>query len=238
MTEETSTNLPVSWQDQMKADAKSMLENERPALAIMSLKSGQMSISGESVPGNELDVIILASVSENSWYEDRYDPDVRMNPSCYALGEGKSEELVPHEAAEKKQSEDCASCEKFAFGSDPVGGRAPACKRRRKMVLIPANGSADQVIMSVPPTSVKNWSQYARETVVTTGLTPIAIVTKIKVVPDAKNQFVVKFSKVSDVPEHMLPQLMAKRGPAMELLMAAYPPIDKEEETPKKKRKF
>jgi hypothetical protein len=239
MSEETTENLPVSWQEQMKADAKAMLENERPAMAIMSLKSGQMTIGGEAVPGNEIDCVILASVTEMAWYKDRYDPDVRANPSCYAIGEGKAEELKPYAESEMKQAEACVECGKFEWGSDPNGGRGKACKERRKMVVIPANGSADQVLLSIPPTSLKNWANYAREIIIETGMTPICVVTKIKVVPDPKNQFVVKFTKVSDVPEHMLAQLQAKRSAALEVLTAPYPPIE-EEEAPKdkKKRKF
>lgn len=240
MTEET-TNLPVSWQDQMRADAKAMLEAERPAMAIMSLKSGQMTIGGEDVPGNEIDCVILASVTEMVWYKDRYDPDVRSNPSCYAIGEGKAEELVPYAESEMKQADACKNCEKFEWGSDPNGGRGKACKERRKMVIVPANGSADSVIISIPSTSLKGWGNYARELIVSTGLTPLAFVTKIKVVPDAKNQFLVKFSKVSDVPEHMLPQLMAKRADALATLTAPYPPIEEDEQPKdkkKKKRKF
>ena len=112
MTEET-TNLPVSWQDQMRADAKAMLEKERPSLAIMSLKAGQMTIGGEAVPGNEIDAVILASVSANSWYKDRYEPDVKCNPTCYAIGEGKADELVPYAESKEKQAESCAECPKF-----------------------------------------------------------------------------------------------------------------------------
>jgi hypothetical protein len=235
MTE--SENLPVQWQEQMKANAKSLLETERPAMSIMSLKSGQMSIGGEAVPGNEIDAIIVASVTEMAWFKDRYDPDVKANPACYALGEGKAETLVPHEAVEEKQADACVNCEKFEWGSDPGGGRGKACKEKRRLFLIPADGSAESVLLSIPPTSLKNWANYAREIVVTTGMTPAGVVTKIKVVPSAKNQFEVKFSKVGDVPEHVVPKIVSKFAEALETMTAPYPPIE-EEAKPAKKRKF
>jgi hypothetical protein len=222
----------------MRADAKAQLEAERPSMAVMSLKSGQMSIGGELVAGNEIDAVVLAVVAENTYYKDRYDPDVKAIPDCYAIGEGKNEELTPYDEAKAKQHDNCNDCPMFQFGSDPNGGRAPACKRRRKMVLVPANGSADSVLLSIPPTSVKNWSNYAREVVVTTGRSTAGVVTKIKVVPSAKNQFEVKFSKVSDVPEERLGQVYAMKAGALESLLEPYREIEEEEQPKGKKRKF
>jgi hypothetical protein len=241
MTEET-TNLPVSWQDQMKADAKALIEAERPSMAIMSLKSGVMTIGEEQVPNNEIDCIILASVSANSWYKDRYDPNVKSNPTCYAIGEGKGEDLIPYEESAEKQYEYCYRnkedmCPKFEWGSDPNGGRGKACKERRNMMIIPSDGSADAVLLSIPPTSLKAWANYAREIVISTGMTPIGVITKIKVVPDAKNQFAVKFSKVDDVAPHLLEKLMARRPDALQQLLAPYPVIE-EPQKEAKKRKF
>lgn len=235
MTEET--NLPVSWQEQMKADAKALIETERPSMAIMSLKSGVMSIGDEQVPGNEIDCIILASVTANSWYKDRYDPNVKAIPNCYAIGEGKAETLVPYAESKERQAETCGECPKFEWGSDPNGGRGKWCKERRNMVIIPADGSADAVLLSIPPTSLKAWANYAREIVATTGMTPVAVITKIKVVPDAKNQFSVRFSKVDDVSPHLLEQLQVRRSHALETLLAPYPELE-EETKDQKKRKF
>jgi hypothetical protein len=222
----------------MRADAKAQLEAERPAMAVMSLKSGQMMIGGEAVPGNELDVVVLAVVSENTYYAERYDPDVKSIPTCYAIGEGKNEDLVPYDQSKMKQHDNCADCPMFQFGSDPVGGRAPACKRRRKMVLIPANGSADAVLLSLPPTSVKNWSNYAREVVVATGMPTSAVITKIKVAPHPKNQFEVRFSRVDNIAEAMLNRVFAMKGDALATLLEPYKEIEEEDQPKSKKRKF
>ena len=222
----------------MKADAKSLLESERPAMSFMSLKSGVMAIGGEAVPGNEMDCIIVAAVSENCFYDTRYDPDTKTNPACYAIGEGRAEDLVPYADSEKKQAEACASCPNFEWGSDPNGGRGKACKERRRLALIPADGTAEMCLLSIPSTSLKNWSNHVRAIVATTGMSPAGVITKIKVVPSAKNQFEVKLSVVRNVPEHTLPAVMSKRGDALGTLLAPYPPIEEQEQTKGKKRKF
>jgi len=231
-------NLPVSWEEQMKADAKAQLDAERPALAFMSLKSGVMSISDTPVPGNEMDCIVVAAISENTWYKDRYDPNVRSNPACYALGEGKAENLVPYKESEDVQATSCGVCEKFEWGSDPNGGRGKACKERRRLALIPADGASEMVILSIPPTSLKAWSNHVSRVVALTGMSTAAVVTRIKVVPDAKNQFMVTFDVVANVPEHALPTLMDKKAEALAIMLQPFPVIEEEEAKPSKKRKF
>jgi hypothetical protein len=232
-------NLPVSWEEQMKADARSQLANERPAMSFMSLKSGVMSIGDNAVEGNELDCIIVASVSENQWFKDRYDPNVRSNPTCYAIGEGKSDTLTPYAESEAKQAESCGDCDKFQWGSDPNGGRGKACKERRKLALIPADMSAEVLLLSIPPTSLKNWANHVAKVVATTGMSTLGVISKIKVAPNAKNQFEVQFTIVDRVPAEHLPALMAKKAEMTAVMTQPYPEIEEQPE-PKggKKRKF
>lgn len=231
-------NLPVSWEEQMKADAKAQLSAERPALAIMSLKSGVMSIGDNAVPGNEIAAIVVAAVSENAYYSTRYDPNVRTNPDCYAIGEGKAQELVPYTESKNKQAEACASCEKFEWGSDPNGGRGKACKERRRLALIPADGASEMLLLSIPPTSLKNWSNHVAKVVATTGLSTAGVITQIKVVPSAKNQFEVKFEMLEKLPDHVMPNVMAKKLEALQIMTQPYPEEEEPAAAPAKKRKF
>ena len=231
-------NLPTNWEAQMAADAKKILEQERPALSIMSIKSGVMTIGGEPVPNNELDCVVVGSAAEMVYYTTKYDPDVRTNPDCYAIGDCRTEELAPHPDATNKQAESCAACPNFQWGSDPGGGRGKACRERRRLALMPADGSAEMCLLSIPSMSIKNWSNFVRETVATTGKPPAAAICKIKVVPSTRSMIEVKFSYVGPVPEHTLAAVMAKRGPAMDAILAPYPPIEEETVKPKGKRKY
>ena len=235
MTENTE-NLPVSWEDQMAADAKDLMERERPALSFMSLKSGVMSIGGEPVPDNELDVIVVAVASEMVYYDTPYDSDVRAAPACYAIGDCRTEDLIPNSEVDSPVAESCVACPNFVWGSDPKGGKGRACKERRRLALLPADGSAELCILNIPGTSIKNWSNHVRTIVATTGLSPAAVVTKIKVKPHMKNQFEVLFSVVCDVPENLRGTVMAKRQVGMDAILQPYPKAD-EEEAPKPKSK-
>jgi hypothetical protein len=230
-------NLPVNWEAQMAADAKKILEQERPAVSAMSIKSGVMTIGGEPIPNNEIECIVLASAAEMVYYTSAYDADVRTNPDCFAIDDARVEELSPHETATNKQSTTCVTCEKFQWGSDPKGGRGRACRERRRLALMPADGSAELCLLSVPSMSIKNWSNFVRETVATTGKPPAAAICKIKVVPSTRSMIEVKFSYVKAVPDEMLGMVYAKRPAAMEAVLTPYPPIE-EETKPKGKRKY
>jgi hypothetical protein len=222
----------------MKADTKAMIEAERPSMAIMSFKSGVMSIGDQPVPNNEVTCVIAAAVAEMAWYKDRYDPNVKSVPACYSIGEGKAEDLAPHAAAKEKQAEACKVCEKFEWGSDPNGGRGKACKERRRLALVPADGTSEMLMASIPPTSIKGWANYVLEIAATTGRPVYGVITKIKVVPDAKNQFAVKFSMVEPLAEAGIAAIMTKRQAALENLLAPYPELEEQDTKPKKARKF
>ncbi len=235
-TEETSKEV-VSWEDQMKADAKEIMKRERPALAFMSLKSGIMSIGGEPVADNAMDFVIVAVVSEMVHYKEKWQEGVITRPDCYASGEDRTELLVPHEKAEHPYAKSCKECPYFVWGSDLGGGRGRECKERRKMALLPADGSAEMCVLSIPGTSIKRWSNYVRGIVATTGMSPAGVITTIKVKPHRTNQFEVTFTQNGEVPEDMRSIIMSKRAGALEVLLAPYPDLEDEADQPKPKSK-
>ena len=232
----------VSWEDQMKADAKAVVERERPALSFMSLKSGIMAVGGEPVEGNSMDCVIVAVVSEMVHYKEKWQEGVISRPDCYASGEGRLESLIPHEkVGDERYAPTCKECPYFVWGSDLGGGRGRECKERRKMALMPADGSAGLCILSIPGTSIKGWSKFVRGVVAETGMSPAGIITTIKVKPHLKNQFEVLFERIGEVPEDMRPTVMAQRAGALEVLLAPYPDLEDEEEAkpkPKSSRKY
>jgi len=236
-TEETKSKEVVSWEDQMAMDAKAMRERERPALAFMSLKSGIMAIGGEPVEDNFLDCVIIAVVNEMVHYKEKWQDGVITRPDCYAVGEVRTELLIPHEKVEKPYANSCKACPYFVWGSDLGGGRGRECKERRKMALLPSDGSAEMCILSIPGTSIKGWSNYVRNIVATTGMSPAGVITRITVKPHLKNQFEVTFTQEGEVPEELRGAVMSKRSDALEVLTAPYPDLEDDEDKPKPKAK-
>src|SRR5215475_972408 len=86
--------------------------------------------------GQELDVIVLCVAYENAYYLQRFNPDNRQPPACFAIGID-SKKLIPSDASPKKQGgEDgsCASCWANQFSSGD--GRGKACGNRIRLALL------------------------------------------------------------------------------------------------------
>jgi hypothetical protein len=224
MTDEIpNRNLPVNWEEELAKDAKRAAESERPALAAISLKGGIMMYEKVQIPGNKLNVIIVASMMQRLYYDKPYDPNKPASPVCFAFHDGEDGvPWIPHEKAHEKQAETCALCPMSEWGSDIKGGRGKACKEVRKLALIPGTNSKEMALLSVPVMSVKNWSNYVNGIAASARRPPWGVVTEISVHPDARSQFVVKFDFVELVPEDKLAMIYNKIGLAKEVLTTPY----------------
>lgn len=227
--------------------AKNVAESEKVSVSSISMRGGVMTWMGKPVPGNKMTVIVVAASYENTWYTTRFDPNKLTSPACFAQSL-TDEDMAPHENSVLKQSEECATCPLHQWGSDPNGGRGKACKEIRKLAIIPAYdsleelSSAEMATIKVPVMSVKEWSSYANERATLDKLPYWAFLTEIGPVPDPRSQFRITFKKVGLLDdEDKVRAVMARIAQAESLLMTPYEPMeegDEEEETPKKARKF
>src|SRR5271156_7126172 len=112
MNDETpNRNLPVNWEEELAKDAKRSAESERPALAAISLRGGIMMYEKVQIPGNKLNVIIVASMMQRLFYDKPFDPNKPASPICFAFHDGEDGvPWVPHEKVHEKQAETCALC--------------------------------------------------------------------------------------------------------------------------------
>lgn len=211
----------ASWQQALKDDAKKVAYNEGTDSSAITIQHGRMMYREQPVPDNEMDVIVVASVTERCYYDKPYNPDKIESPRCFAQSR-ETKDLVPHENVEEPMGETCATCPLAEFGSAKVG-KGPACKTYRKVMMIPAGTQAEDVpkaemaYLKVSPTSVKNWSKYAQQLVASAGIPPWAAKTKVKVVPDKKTIHQVTFQGLGPIDDQ-------------ELLQAVYSRIEEAEE--------
>jgi hypothetical protein len=242
-----STNLPVNWNEELAKSAKEIAKAERPSVSGISLKAGVMQLAGTPVPGNKLNCVIVASLHEQKYFPDRYDPNKIVAPACFSFSES-GEDMAPHSAAKDKQSETCASCQHYQWGSDPNGGRGKACKAVRRLALLPASAllsegvvnSSEMAILTVPVTSVRNWGNYVNQLSNEHARPPWAVLTEVSVVPDAKTQFKVLFTMKGIVSDEYLAAMQGKLEAAETVLSQPYE-YTEEQEKPKdngKKKKY
>jgi hypothetical protein len=255
--EEVSTGKElVNWEEKMAEMAVANAKQERVSGASFSLQGGIMSYGGDPVPNNNMDVVVLGSAVEHSWYDVKFDRDRIVPPRCFGVG-SLDDEMVPHEhvpienrplGADGKPVTVCRLCPKHAFKSAD-NGKGRACSVRRRLALVPAGvvndpeeiPSADLAVLKVMPTSVENWGKYVNTIAARFQRPAFGVVTNIALKPHARFQYMAHFEHVDLVPPNALSALYELSESCNTLLMAPFdmtPPDEEEEEVkPTKGRK-
>lgn len=237
------TNAVVPWDAELAKYAQAVAQTEKPSMSSFSLKSGILKYQDVALQDNMIEGIIVGNVYVNEMYEGRFDPETPRSPVCFAMWDPESGgEIAPvDEQCLKKQADVCAGCPKMEWGSDPGGGRGKACKEVRRLGILPIkalgkDSAAEDVvkaeigILRISVTSVKQWSNYVNELANTMKVPPWAVITRIKVVPDAKSQFKILFTGVARLQEDVARAVHARRAEVTKLLLTPYDKATPEEE--------
>lgn len=172
----------------------------------LSTKSGLLTYRGQPLAGNKLSAVILAAPVERLYYDSRYDPTKIVGPKCWAIAP-QATGMRPYEDVEAKQNFECESCPKNEWGSSTNGGKGKACRETRRLLMISSDSigspeaveTAEVAALRPPVTSLKNYATYVQTIAATLKRPPLAVITEIAVVPDAKTQFKVAFNLVSPI---------------------------------------
>lgn len=257
---ETGTEV-VDWEAQMRAQAEIAAGAQRSAGGggrFFSVKAGQLAFDGNTLPGNQMAVVILADVMENSWYEGAYNPDVAASPKCFAFGHEEAD-MEPHEAVDNdpyfdRQHPQCSGCPHAEWGSAPVG-KGKACKNVMRLALIPAGQytqgkgrnaaidytqydepehfrKADVAFLKVPVTSVALYAKYVKQLAADLGRPPHGVITNIYVEPHPKFQFQVKFELIDKLDTELLPVVMPRHSAELASIDFPYQPPAEDDDKP------
>jgi len=219
----------ANYDEMLAAMAKKATAIEKPTTSNIGTRAGILTYNGTPVPDNKLSVIIIASTHANLYYEGEYDEKNPTNPVCYAYSED-GENMVPHPKSSKPQHTDCESCPWNRWESDPKGGRGKACKNSRRLALIPADTTledlktAEIATMQLPVTSVKVWAQYVNKLSTLFARPPLGVYTTIGSVPDRDTTFKLTFLNGPLVDVSMIMALVEKASVAQEQLERVYEP--------------
>lgn len=228
----------------------------------ISTKGGILSVGDEAMPGNQLAVIILDAILENTAYEGKYDPDNKAPPVCYAFGRLDSQkEMAPDPSMEKfpdyfvPQSESCAVCPLNEYGSADIG-RGKACQNRARLALLPAGfympkgrsrtefelelftdpehyRTADIAQLKLPVLSVKNYFKFVNDVAAQHRRPPFGVIARISLVPDQKAQFKVEFEMIEEIPDELAEIIMQRNEEQIAAKIGGYQPPEKKEQTQK-----
>jgi len=257
---QTGTEV-VDWEKEMQQQAAIAAGAQRSAGGggkFFSFKAGQMSFDDNPLPGNQVAVIILADLMENSWFDGPYDPNTPQSPKCFAYGHDESEMAPPADPIDtndyfERQSDMCVDCPRNEWGSASTG-KGKDCKNVMRLCVIPAGQykasgkgrnvsyeyepyeeeahfqKAEVAYMKLPVMSVKHYAKYVKQIAADLGRPPHGVITNIYLEPDAKSQFAVKFELIDAVPVELLPIVMKRHGAEEATIAFPYqPPQDDDE---------
>ena len=136
------------YKQKMAAAAEDYASEEKTGGSFITTRGGILKFGEEELPGNEMLVVVLDAIHENTYYEGKFDPDVMLPPLCFAFGRNEKDiephenVLEPEEAEEagsyfELQADLCAECPHSQWGSADTG-RGKACSNRRRLAVIPA----------------------------------------------------------------------------------------------------
>lgn len=229
----------ILWEEEMKAAAVKQAQGEKvfEGFKRINIQGGFMMIDGEAVPGNELDVVVLAAAPLNEYYSTAYNPAKPTVPDCYAYGDPTAddpEEGMAPKDVEDQQAESCAECPLNVMGSADTG-RGKACKNVRRLLVMPASDLEDGAealkeaelrSLGVPVMSVKNWAKYVKDVLgEEVGRPYFGVVTTVSVKPDPKSQFKIHFAfkELINFDQKLWDAMKAKHNDALKAVVAPYP---------------
>lgn len=225
----TALALPDDLAAELAAFAKEAAASERPSISKISLQAGQITYAGNPVPGNSLDVVVLSAAYRNVFYAGRFDSRNVVNPNCFSLSD-KEDGMAPDAIVHEPEGEDCASCPKGQWKSDPNGGNGKACKQSRRLIIMPADAVGDVeairtgelAMLDLPVTSQKGYANLVN-TLAADGTPPWAAVINIATVPDAKTQFKVVMTPISKITHvDSIRAIRARLTDAMRIALTPY----------------
>jgi hypothetical protein len=236
-------NKVMKWDEELAKAAEiaaGMEEGSTGAGQFLSTKSGILSWQDESMPDNQVVVIIVDSILENVYYDTEWDADKPQPPCCFAFNR-KEKELAPHKVVNElsqSQNETCEGCQWNEFGTADKG-KGKACRNTRRLAMIPAgaldsNGDLTMIekekhyetasigFMRLPVTSVKGYANYVTRLKDSLKRPPFGVVTRVYLEPDAKNQFKICFESLANVPDNLMTVIMARNQEVQKTIEFSY----------------
>lgn len=112
--------------------------------------------------------VIVDQHAVNAYWKEQYSGQ-NNPPDCSAL-DGKHGTGDP--------GGDCRTCPYNQWGSDPLGSGGKACKNMRRIYIL-REGDMFPLLLTLPPTSLKNFANYLAKRVVAKRKRSCEVVTKI-----------------------------------------------------------
>lgn len=208
--------------------------------AMISFKSGMMTLAGHPVKGSELDIVILAPSFERLYYPGEYDADNPAPPSCYSF-----DGATPHPESAEPQSAACEQCPQNQWDTGPRG-RGKACKEGTRIACLPLpkGGITAEHAQSAPLAAAKFSVLNSRDLSPKISAlydkfgAPFKAVMRLSVAPDATRQLVNDLEFVEEITDpDILEAITSRLVDADGMLNKPYKALEPSETAPTRKGK-
>lgn len=223
---------------QLQLFAQGQMESEASTAAgpqLLSTRGGRLTLKGQPIAGDAVEAIILCAPIERLYYDGTFDATALVPPACSAMALN-AKDLVPDGNSVMPQSAACIGCPKDQWGSagtPTVPRKGKACRETRRIVFLTADDvqgaadvrTADAYAIRPPVTSIQAFSELVKDLARTECVPTFGAVVKIALVPDAKNQFRMTFTKVRAIKDlNLLTALMDRATNEQNALLASVAP--------------
>lgn len=229
------------WEKGLAEDATKEVADTATGMARISHKGGRLSVDGQMVEGNKLPLAVISFRASKAYYEGDFDPDTPATPVCYAFSnDGSSTGMIPHDAAPKKQSDSCDTCEHNQFGT-AERGRGKRCKDEIRAGVIVETTDPDTIQaaevrqITIPPGSLKNWGKYLQGLKdVTASGNVRTVLTEVSTQPFG-GAYALTFKATHKLAREQVESLLTRKGTVHDMLGQPYPVISAEDAEDRKK---
>jgi hypothetical protein len=225
----------TTWEEELAAAAQEESKNEKVNNNYFSINNAKISFMGSDL-GSEMDVVILDALHDRAMYPGSFGQ--AKSPICFSYSKDGIG-MVPHDASQEKQSETCEGCQWNKFGSAQQG-EGKACREYRRLAVISARElESEEVpeailgILKVPPTSMRNYSDYVRALANVSKRPVWSVATTITVTADVKKKFILSFKPSANLSQEVVAAVQSRLPSAAEANATPYPTIIMETAQPK-----
>lgn len=143
----------------------------------------------------EIKGVVLFSHAVNLYWEKDYNGE-KVNPDCSSV------DGIRGVVTETGEICDCKECPRNQYGSK-ANGRGKACKNARYLFVL-REGNPLPIILTLPPSSLRAWSDFVTKKILVKGLKPYQTVVKISL-KKAQNSSGIAYSKAVFTLDSVLP---------------------------------
>jgi hypothetical protein len=235
-----SNDLMQLDMEQLELLAQQELNQEassKGGATLISTRNGRMSLQGMPIPNDLIEVVILCAPIERLYYAEKFDGAALVPPDCAAMA-SMAQDLKPFDSSLHPQSDSCEACPQNVWGSAGEGRKGKACRETRRIVFLTSDavkengdpGATPAYAIRPPVTSLSNWSTYVKTIAMTLRKPLFAVRTRIKLVPDAKNQFKMNFEFISEIKDQATLIALMGRGQREVAQLLAGPQFQREDD--------